>query len=125
MSAHYPVAATLTPAMQREALLLRIHAKRDETIELASRLAQDIRRTGRARSYLRSGLSLLRSAVLAGGVIWTFKATAKAGFFSRFFTMAVGALSALRTFRALGKVGEFISPFSNSANATSATPSQE
>jgi hypothetical protein len=110
-----PVVANVVPLeRQREALLARIHEKRGETIELAQRLAQDIRKTGHAQNYVRTGFSLLKSAVIAGGVIWSFKATAKAGFMSRFFTMAVSALSAVRTFRALGKVGEFFSPFSTS-----------
>ena len=123
MSANYPVRVTSIPvplAERREALLRRIHAKRGETVEFAGRLAHDIRRTSHAQRYMRSGFSLLKSAVVAAGVIWSFKATAKAGFFSRFFTMAVSALSAIRTFRALGKVGEFLSPCS-----TSTTPPQK
>ncbi|MEP7155908.1 MAG: hypothetical protein ABI905_09045 [Betaproteobacteria bacterium] len=99
-------------AERREILISRIHAERGRTAELAHRLATDVRKTGRAQTYIQTGFTLLKSALVAAGVVWSFRATSHAGAGRRFFTMAVSVLSALRTLRALGKVGAFLSPFS-------------
>ena len=115
-----PVASKELPLQARRDLLLaRIHAARGETAELAHCLADDIRSTQRAHGYIRSGFSLLKSSLVAAGVIWSFKATAHAGPARRFLTVAVSVLSALRTLRALGKAGAFFTTFSTTSQKQS------
>ena len=99
-------------AERRAELIARIHAARGETAELAHRLASDVRKTGRAQTYIQGAFTLFKSAMVAAGVVWTFRATSHTGPGRRFITMAVSVLSAVRTLRALGKVGAYLSPFS-------------
>ena len=87
---------------RRAALLLRIHAAREETVEIGRRLANDLRATERSRIALQSGWKIFKASAVAAGVIWSFNATSSGGRSRRLFTVAVSLLSTMRTLRRIG-----------------------
>lgn len=95
-------------AVRRAALVVRIHAAREETADVVRTIAADLRATERTRRSIQNGWKVLKAAVVAAGVIWSFNATSRIGRGRRFFTLAVSLLSTLRAMR---RISAFLLPF--------------
>ncbi len=104
-------APPLPLAVRRAALIVRIHAAREETSDVVRMIAADVRATERTRHSIHTGWKVLKASVVAAGVIWSFSATSRIGRGRRFFTLAVSLLS---TMRAMRKVSAFVLPLTQS-----------
>lgn len=93
--------------LRREALLARIHAKREETAATSRRLAADFRAAEKARRSIHAGLRVLKASLVAAGVIWSFNAASNIGRGRRLLTISISLLS---TVRAMRKVGAVLAP---------------
>ena len=98
--------------VQRMALLVRIHQARAETAEIVGYLAADLQATERTRRSIQSGWKVLKAAVVAAGVIWSFNASSRLGRGRRFVTLAISLLS---TMRAMRRVSAFFGPLIQSS----------
>jgi hypothetical protein len=87
---------------RRMALLASIQAKREATTEVGRLLATDLHMLERSRRTIVTGLKVLKTAALAGGVIWSLNATSRLGRGSRLMSVGIGVLSSIRTMRKLG-----------------------
>ena len=110
---HFPRrwAPPLSLPAQRVALLARIHAGRQQSVEAGRRIAADLRATERSRRSIIAGLKLAKPAMVAAGVIWSLNAPSRMGRGRRLFTLAVTLLSAIRTLR---NVRAFLIPLASS-----------
>jgi hypothetical protein len=97
--------------LQREALLLRIQAEREDTAEIGRHVALDMESLAQSRRTLLTGLKLLKASLVAAGLVWSFNASSNIGRSSRLFTMAISFLS---TIRAVRKASAFLFPHSPS-----------
>lgn len=104
-------APPLPLAVRRAALVVRIHAAREETAGVVRTIAADLRATEHTRRSIQSGWRILKASVVAAGVIWSFNATSRIGRGRRFFTLAVSLLS---TMRAMRKISAFLLPLTQS-----------
>ena len=104
-------APPLPLAVRRAALIVRIHVAREETADVVRYIAADLRATEHTRRSIQSGWKILKAAVVAAGVIWSFNATSRIGRGRRFFTLAVSLLS---TMRAMRKISAFLLPLTQS-----------
>lgn len=84
---------------RRAVLLVRIHAAREETTLAARRVAKDLGAAEKSRRSIITGLAIVKTTLLAAGVIWSFNATSRFGRGRRLFTLAISVLSTLRALR--------------------------
>ena len=91
--------APLSLPVRRTALLVRIHAARRETTEAGRQVATDLQSMERSRLSILAGLRLARAALIAAGVIWSLNAPSRTGRGRRLLTIAISALSIIRTLR--------------------------
>jgi hypothetical protein len=98
--------------VQRTALLARIDAARRETAQAGRQVAVDLQAVERSRQSLQTGLALLKTSVVAAGVIWSLYTSSRIGRGSRLFTIAVSLLS---TIRAMRRVRAFLTPLASSS----------
>lgn len=101
-------APPLPLAARRAALVVRIHAAREETAGVIRNITTDFRATERTRRSIQSGWKVFKASAVAAGVIWSFNATSRMGRGRRFFTLAVSLLS---TMRAMRRVSALLLPF--------------
>ena len=94
---HLPLKPSLP--VRRTALLVRIHAARQETAEAGQRVVEDFQATERSRRSIVTGLKVLKASLVAAGIIWSLNASTRIGRGSRLFTVTISLLSTIRAIR--------------------------